>query len=62
MDLRYSRKTKSPTFVELSADRGHPGPNVLKLIAGSAFETFVDSLPRVKNGSNIYDVYHIYIT
>ncbi len=29
---------------------------------GSAFETFVDSLPRVKNGSNIYDVYHIYIT
>ncbi len=26
MVLRYSHKTKSPTFVELFADRGHPSP------------------------------------
>lgn len=29
MDLRsILKKTKSPTYAELLADRGHPGPNV----------------------------------
>ncbi len=27
--MKNRTKTKSPTFVELSADRGHPGPFVL---------------------------------
>lgn len=45
-------KTESPTFVELLVDRGHPGPFSLKFLnadLGSAFETFVVSIPRVKN-------------
>jgi hypothetical protein len=53
MGLKYFHKTKSSTFAELFADRGHPGPNVVTLIERSAFETFVGSLPRAKNGSNI---------
>ncbi len=28
MDLRFFHKTKSPTYVELFADRGHPGPKI----------------------------------
>lgn len=32
MGLRYFHKTESSTFAELSADRGHPGPNVWTLI------------------------------
>lgn len=53
MALRFSHKTKSPGNPELFADRGHPGPKFLTLITGSAFETSVDSLPKVKNNSKI---------
>jgi hypothetical protein len=29
MDLRFIHKTRSSTFAELLADRGHPGPKIL---------------------------------
>jgi hypothetical protein len=28
---KRGRNTKSPTFAELFADRGHPGPKIFKL-------------------------------
>ncbi|SFB40164.1 hypothetical protein SAMN04489723_10936 [Algoriphagus aquimarinus] len=32
MDLKFIlKKTKSPTYAELLADRGHPGPNVFQI-------------------------------
>jgi hypothetical protein len=31
MASKYFLKTKSPTFAELLADRGHPGPKIFKL-------------------------------
>jgi hypothetical protein len=31
MVSKYFLKTKSPTFAELLADRGHPGPKIFKL-------------------------------
>jgi hypothetical protein len=62
MYLKSMCKIKSPTYVELLTEQGHPSPNVLTLITGSALETFVVSLPRVKNSSKIYDVDHICTT
>jgi hypothetical protein len=53
MALKFSHKTKSSRNPELFADRGHPGPKFLTLITGSAFETSVDSLPKVKNSARI---------
>lgn len=53
MGLKYFHKTESSTFAELCADRGHPGPKILRRLTGSTFKTFVDSLPRVKNSANI---------
>lgn len=53
MDLKYFLKTESPSCLELSADRGHPGPYFITLIEGSTFKTFVDSILRVKNSANV---------
>lgn len=36
MALKYSHKTESSTFAELSADRGHPGPKILSAYYGNA--------------------------
>lgn len=46
-------KQKAKLSVCLDAERGHHDPNILTLIKGSAFKTFVDSLPKVKNSFNV---------
>ena len=47
MVSKSSYKTKSPTFVELSADRGHPGP-----IFSARHDIFLD-VPSLETPSSI---------
>ena len=54
MGLKYShKKQKAGSKIPLFADRGRPGPNIFTLIKGSAFSTFVDSLPKVENSTKV---------
>jgi hypothetical protein len=41
MVLKFSRKIKSPTYVELPTDRGHPGPKILSAYYGIAANQFL---------------------
>ena len=48
MDLRSFHKTKSSTFAELSADRGHPGPK------------FFPCKRLCKSNTNLLEIHKLY--
>lgn len=55
MDLKFIHKTKSPTFVELLADRGHPGPKFYRNYGNATNQVL---FPLGNGWTNIQDYFN----